>query len=129
MFIPIRRATVLIPSGPLRDLDRKHLFIVTTDPCPQGSLLLVSISSCRPGCDTTCRLFVGDHPFVKRDSFIAYDLARIEGADGLMRGVKNGLLHPREAIDTAIFARICHGITESPFTKPSIRAYYIERTS
>ena len=128
MFIPIKRATVLIPSGPAHDPARKHLFILLTDPCPQQTILLVGVSTCRRGFDQTCRLFAGDHEFVKHDSFIEYALARIEGADGLMRGVKAGLLEARDAIDTPIFARICHGLTESPFTAPRIKDYYAERT-
>ena len=32
LFVPFRRATLLIPTGAAHDPDRKHLFIVLTDP-------------------------------------------------------------------------------------------------
>lgn len=32
LFLPLKRATLLIPSGPQGDPHRKHLFILLTDP-------------------------------------------------------------------------------------------------
>src|SRR3990170_5662670 len=32
LFVPFRRATLLVPSGPAHDPDQKHLFILLTDP-------------------------------------------------------------------------------------------------
>lgn len=32
LFVPFKRATLLIPSGPVNDPDRKHLFVLLTDP-------------------------------------------------------------------------------------------------
>lgn len=31
VFLPLRRATLLVPSGPQSDVDRKHLFILLTN--------------------------------------------------------------------------------------------------
>jgi len=118
-----------VPSGPAHDPDKKHLFIVLTDPCPTaGDVLMVNVSSVRPGHDTACQLFVGDHPFIKRDSFIEYALARIELAQKIQNGVTNGALAPRADLDKAIFARVCHGLTVSRFVKPRVVAYYRART-
>jgi hypothetical protein len=32
LFVPFKRATLLVPSGPANDPDRKHLFVLLTDP-------------------------------------------------------------------------------------------------
>ena len=32
LFVPFKRATLLIPSGPVHDSERKHLFVLLTDP-------------------------------------------------------------------------------------------------
>lgn len=93
MFFVVRRAVLLIPSGPAGDLQRKHLFVCVTDPVGVGKdVLLVSVSSLIPRqpYDSTCRLYVGDHPFIRHDSYVAYARARIECADKLVEGVSHG---------------------------------------
>ena len=68
-FLPLRRATLLIPSGPRTDPNRKHLFILLTDPTVDAAgrsfVLMVSLSTVRAGVphDPTCILYAGDHPF------------------------------------------------------------------
>ena len=80
----------------------------------------------RPGLphDPTCRLFAGDHPFIRQESFVSYRQARIEQAATIERGVARGVLVPREILDGAIFARVCKGLTESRFVTPGILAFY-----
>lgn len=48
MFFVVRRATVLIPSGPDRDPDLKHLFVNMTDPIGSQLTLGVPVNSVRP---------------------------------------------------------------------------------
>jgi len=36
LFLPIKRATLLVPSGADGDPDRKHLFVLLTDPADDG---------------------------------------------------------------------------------------------
>ena len=132
MFFVVRRATLLIPSGTVDDPERRHLFICLTDPVnEERDTLLVSVSSVRPGLphDSTCRLFAGDHPFIRHDSFVAYRLMRIEPAAALERGVQNGVLLPREILDGGLFARVCKGLTESRFVTPAILDFYLAATA
>jgi hypothetical protein len=125
---PYRRATVLLPSGPANDPLRKHLFIVVTDPCPSaGDVLMVSVSSTRPGHDPACLLYAGDHGFIQHNSFVEYALARIELLQKIQNGVARGLFMPRMDLNTTIFARVCHGVTISRFVRPRILEYYHAR--
>lgn len=129
MFLVVRRATLLIPSGPAADLQRKHLFVCVTDPVGEsGATLLVSVSSIRPPqrYDVTCRLYRGDHPFIQHDSYVQYSTARVEPATKLVSGVERGIFVPREPMDGGVFARICRGITESRFVAHKIRVFYEE---
>lgn len=133
LFLPLRRATLLIPSGPEGDQDRKHLFILLTDPADADGkkcVLLVSISSVREGVphDATCILHPGDHPFVKRASFVVYQRARIETADKLLRGVKSGELVPQDPMESGVFARVFMGLEESRLTPPRVLRFYLEAT-
>jgi len=129
LFIPFKKATLLIPSCPPTDLDRKHLFAVVTSPTLQGSekfSLLVSFSSCKLGMyhDDACIIEAGEHPFIRRRSFVDYSKARIESVDGLMRGVKGGILIPHEQVAEPLFNRICAGVTTSRHTPRRIIEFY-----
>lgn len=135
LFLPLRRATLLIPSGPNDDLARKHLFILLTDPCSEAegtekSVLLVSLSTVRDKIphDGSCLLHPGDHAFVKTTSYVVYQRARIETANKLLEGVKQGLLVPQDTIDPGVFARICKGLEESRFTSPRFLSFYRKAT-
>ena len=127
MFFVVKRATVLVPSGPATDPNRKHLFVFMTDPIgSEREALLVPISSIRPKQkhDPTCRLFKRDHPFIQTDSYVNYQFARIEQAETIEHRVRNGILVPHEIMDGAIFARVCKGLEESRFVAQRIREFY-----
>ena len=134
VFTPLRRATLLIPSGPESDKDRKHLFILLNDPHDDESgkacVLMVSLSTVRQGVphDPACILYAGDHAFVKHDSYVVYQKARIEEADKVLRGVKNGQLVPQAPMDGALFARICKGLEESRLTPARLLNFYLKAT-
>lgn len=126
IFLPARRATVLVPSGPASDPERKHLFIVLTDPRGNpASVAMVSVQSVIRGIapDATCLLYPGDHQFLKRDSFVAYRHGRIEPAQKLVDGVRQGVLEAREMLEDAVFARVLRGLSESRFVTPAFRDY------
>lgn len=135
LFLPLRRATLLIPSGPEGDLSKKHLFVLLTDPCPEvdggeKSVLLVSLSTVRDKIphDGSCLLHPGDHPFVKTISYVVYQRARIETANKLLEGVKQGLLVPQDSIDPGVFARICRGLEKSRLSPPKFLNFYRKAT-
>jgi hypothetical protein len=127
MFFVVKRATVLIPSGPANDPNRKHLFIFLTDPIgSERETLLVPIASVRPGQphDSTCLLYKGDHPFIRADSYVNYARSRIEPAGTIERGVKEGVIVQHDPMDGAIFARVCKGIEESRFVAQKVLVFY-----
>ena len=128
LFIPAKRATVLIPSGPDHDPDRFHLFILLTDPVTDEKLvLIVSISSVKPGIwyDSACVLAAGEHQFIKRQSWVDYRTLRIENATKLTSGVHRGMLVPQGTVDSEIFQRICQGLFETLHCKPKFKSFYL----
>jgi hypothetical protein len=136
LFLPFQRATLLIPSASVSDPNRKHLFILLTNPHPHPesnikSSLLVSVSTMYPRLpfDPACKLFAGDHPFIKHDSYVVYRTARIETADKLINGVSQGIFNHKETLSGEIFARVCHGLTTSDFTAPTILRFYEAATT
>jgi hypothetical protein len=131
LFVPYRRATLLVPSGPAHDPERKHLFIVLTDPAAvldfaAKQSLLVGVESIYPDAphDPACELHAGDHDFIRHKSYVAYAHARIEPSQKLVNAVKEGLLIPKALLVEDIFARVCLGLMESRFTPPRILTFY-----
>lgn len=131
MFFVVKRAMLLIPSGPASDPNRKHLFVCLTDAFGDDKeTLIVSASTFRAGlpADQTCFLFPGDHDFIKHKSFIDYRNARITAASKLANGVKNGLFVAMDTLDSSIFARVCYGLEQSPFTALRVLDFYQRAT-
>lgn len=131
LFVPYRRATLLVPSGPAHDSERKHLFVVLTDPAevleyPGKHSLLVGIASIYPEIphDPACELYAGDHEFIRHKSYVEFARAAIEQSQKLVNGVKRGELVAKAMLAEEIFARVCKGLTESRFTAPRILTFY-----
>ena len=100
------------------------------DEAGKKSILMVSLSTVRPGVphDPTCFVYPGDHAFVKRKSYVVYPKARLEAVEAVSRGVENGLLVPRDPMDSGVFARICKGLEDSAQTPPKLLAFYRQAT-
>lgn len=135
MFWVARRATLLIPSGPAHDPERKHLFVLMTDPVSvthgeSEKVLLVGVATLNRKLphDATCVLYPEDHPFIKRESYVNYRFARIEEAAMLTKGVGSGLLIPKETVAVEIFARVAKGLVESRHTTPRVLRFYQNAT-
>ena len=131
LFVPFRRATLLIPTGAAHDPDRKHLFIVLTDPAQvldfdEKHSLLVGVYSITPESrhDPACELYAGDHAFIRHKSYVHYARARIEPSQAILNGVKKGVFVQKDMLVEDIFARVCKGLVESRFTPPIIVSFY-----
>ncbi len=87
---------------------------------------MVSISTVRAGQyhDPACRLFPGDHPFITRESYVVYAMARIESADKISRGVTQNILVPKAPMDGSVFARICQGVLDSKHTPRHMKEFF-----
>lgn len=132
MFQLVRRVTLLIPSGPAHDLDRKHLFILLTDPIAdplngnKDSVLLTSLSTLETALphDPTCILHPGDHPFVTRESYVSYRDSRILETAKIVNGVSSGMFVAKELMDGSIVDRICDGLLTSQQTAEKIKRFF-----
>jgi hypothetical protein len=53
-----------------------HLLIICSDSLPDGSVVAFNFTSQRWDSDQTCVIKVGEHPYLVRDSVIAYKFGR-----------------------------------------------------
>ena len=125
-FRPQKKATLLMPSGPPDDPERRHLWIILTDPCQDEANLIVNVTTFRDGRfhDPTCVMEVGEHKRVTVRSWIEYRRARAIHSAALVKGEAAWLYHPAEPATDALFERICKGLLDSDFTPIRIKHYF-----
>lgn len=117
--------TLLIPSGPIGE----HLFVIVFGPevladyGSSGQFVSVSVTTLRPDIhhDPACVLKVGDHPFVKHDSYVTYRDARIDTGEHLKKQVENGSFQPHQPCDPQVLARIVAGVCQSKLVRREIK--------
>ena len=82
IFLPIKRATILIPYGPKAENGQNHLFVILTNPCEEKKVLHVSVTTKYPKVfyDPACLLYKGDHECIIHDSYVYYRDCRIQPA-------------------------------------------------
>ena len=130
MFLPYKKATLLITSGPSHDPERKHLFVIITDPVKYLSnkqvVLLCPICTIKPNqfYDPACIIQPDKHSFIIKQSYVAYKYSRIESANKLTRGVALNIFQPKEPVSDALYKRICRGLETSRFTTTEILNFY-----
>lgn len=124
-YIPCKRGTLLIPSGPSDDPNRRHLFVICTDECEKGQFLIVPISTfINDLCDATCILDAHEHEFLKHKSYVLYRGALIEKRSTLEQGVVKGMIYQREDLNGQSFLRVRNGICKSKQTARKIKLYF-----
>jgi len=126
LFLPYRKATLLMPSGPEHDPDRMHLFIVLTDPITGKKLVLIaSLSSIYDGVpyDRTCILEAGEHQFIRHRSYIDYSKLTIVEAGKLSKGVQTGVFSNKGPMSEDIVNRIVDGVFVSKRTPREAKVF------
>jgi hypothetical protein len=126
MFLPFPKATLLVPSGPSHDPDRKHLFIVLTKPDAAHNVLIVGVASIphQSNHDKACELARGEHAFLRHPSYVRFRGAHIVAAQSLIDSVSAGLMVVREPISDTTMERVIGGLQKSLFVSPKIRQYF-----
>lgn len=126
----IRRATLLIPSGPAHDPSRHHLHIVLNDPVANAAgqvrVVIVSLTGIPASqvYDPSCTLFPGEHPFVVKHSYVLYRNAMFADPSDLEARVQRQEFVAKPLIDEKVFAHIVAGLRDSPYTTPAILAFF-----
>jgi uncharacterized membrane protein len=105
-----------------------HLHIILAEPNDiEGTICIVSVNITTQtntplGLDTTVVLNVGDHPFIKRPSVVAYSLAVFSPVKDLIRYI-NDEKSLDDDLDDEILQRIQKGLLASDFTPIEILEY------
>lgn len=126
---PLRRAALLVPSGPIQDPDRKHLHIVLTDRIaieadgPADFVIMVSVCSLVQDVphDPACVLNVGDHEFIRHPSYVYYRMMTAVSVEELERQVAAGMIDVRAPASEDLFNLVVAGLFMSRHARPRWR--------
>lgn len=93
-----------------------HLWIILSAPehYPQDPVLIVNLTSLRPGSETTCLLTRGDHPFIRHKSCVNYRDSRLVDRRKLEDALERQLLLRRRRMSARLLRRIRAGAAASP---------------
>ena len=86
-----------------------HLWIVISNPSPDGQLVIVSVTTKEPYKDSTCELHAGDHPKIKHDSLIDFKRARLLSLDDFKRLAEKKALRIAAPVSKKLLKRIHDG--------------------
>src|SRR5450631_2197403 len=101
---PIKKGTLLIPSGPSHDPGRLHLFVICTDTCENGLQVLVPIASLLNDlCDKTCLLGKHEHRYLIKRSYVLYRKSRLEPSKALIEGIREGIFATHDNMNSQTF--------------------------
>lgn len=124
--------SILIPSGPKNG--QHHLFSLLINPQniqgygPEPQVFLACVCSIYPDTpfDDACILRVGDHPFIRHDSYIDYRNSRIEPAQKIEANVASGLFIPHEDCSIRLMRRIIASAETSRRISREMKAFLRE---
>lgn len=102
-----------------------HLWIIITPPS-EGEVVTVSVTTRRKRSETLVVLKPGDHPFIVRESVIAYSYSRIRTVEDIEIALLNGTAKQREPVSEALLKRVQSGLIDSEFTPNGVRHFYKE---
>src|SRR5438132_12029011 len=95
----------------------EHLYIVLPRVSGDDEIVVANVTSDGDNIkDRTCVLQPGDHPFVKRQSVIFYQRAKIITAKTLNGWIGRGMVEPKDSASNPLMDRIRQGALDSPFT-------------
>lgn len=113
-----KNQTFLINSGP-----DKHLYVVITEADDSGMHVLANITSIDPDIphDPSCKLVAGEHPFVKHDSYVAYEHAIVRQGLHIDKQAQIGAYIQKEDASDALVEKMRAGLKKSQFVKRGIK--------
>ena len=100
-----------------------HLWVVVTDPDDDGKVVIASLTTRRPHSDDTVILRREDHPFIRHETVIFYQDARMPMASDLMKAVHGGAATLHAPFRLEVLTDIQGGIGRSPHTPNHIKEY------
>lgn len=105
--------------------DNFHLWVVVT-PANEGEVVTVCVVTAHKRSERLVVLNIGDHPFIRHESVIAYHFSKIRMVSDIEELLGKGIAKKREPVTPELLNRIQAGLVDSDFTPNYVRAFYRE---
>lgn len=102
--------------------DTRHLWVVISSPNTAREVAIVNLTSHKPGCDTSCKIYAGEHPIVSHDTVIEYNKGNMAKVNDLSKALKMRLLILDTPVSPSLLLRIQRGALASIYCKKAIQA-------
>jgi hypothetical protein len=89
-----------------------HLYVIISNPDPDGNVILVNLTSQTLN-DRNCLLSPGDHPFVAKETAIAYDKPENLHPEQIKKAIQSGIWRQKERFRPEVLRRIQDGALQS----------------
>jgi hypothetical protein len=100
-----------------------HLNVVITPP-DAGEVVTVTVTTLRKRSEKLVTIRPGEHPFIRRDSVIAFIYSRIRKVVDIESAIESDNAHARNPVTPQLLERIRQGFLESDFTPNGVRQFY-----
>ena len=105
----------------MRDKGARHCYFVISKVDAEGKVLVVNCSTYRRmrGEDTTCIIRVGEHDFIKEESYSPYNYAKIMDYSEVQK------LNPVRDVSVELYEKLREGCKMSDYTPQYILSYIL----
>lgn len=103
-----------------------HLHIIASDADKDGYVIVVSISTVYRFADRTVILKAGEHPWLKHESFVAYNFAKLQKLSEIEARLAKLPKMAKELCSQDLLKRIQGGILESDQTENGVKYFFRE---
>jgi len=110
-----------------RDADQHLWFIISDTSQDPDRVLCISLTTFNSGKDPSCKLYPGDHPFIKHDSCISFRHSELTESDRINAGLESGVLVAHQRASAELIAKILDSASKSPFLKIEHREFLKEQ--
>jgi len=113
----------LLLSGTAATAPSPHLWLILTDPDPNGQVLGVMVVSVKSFSDGTVLLAAGEHPFIRHESSVEFGGAKRLKVSRLAAAAGDGRCRLLSDTSPELLRRVRAGLLVSPRTVRHIRDY------
>jgi len=99
----------------------QHLWVVASNRTEDHRYVIFNLTTKRPGCDLSCEVQTGEHPFVTRDSVVAYERGQLVAITTIRRMQDLGFYQAMEPVSLHLLRRIQEGALISEHTLNKLR--------
>ena len=108
----------------------EHLYIVITEPDAYGKAVCVNVTTAYSFSERTCVLQTGDHPFIKHESVVRYQYAKILDLKlvdkGLNMAQSSFISKQHRSCSKELLERVQNGLLKSRMVPHNVRDYCIK---